>query len=198
MTRWNAVGFATDIARGKPALALRTRPLSLALRARRASQDGGRAGTHRVPSRPVAFAASPRDARAVMRVPSARYAKTLTDEAIAAAHSCLRDARDTWPERAPDHPPPLSLLPQTEKAYQKQVGVNVGYVSTRRVSRRPRSDPKARVATKSSSAKTRAHRDLPFPPPQIRRFHQEEGARQGWHSLLQERRSWLQDSPLGY
>ena len=58
-----------------------------------------------------------------------------------------------------------SLLPQTEKAYQKQVGVNVGYVSTRRVSSRPRSDPKARDAMKSSTAKTRAHRDLPFRNP---------------------------------
>ena len=134
--------------------------------------------------------------RAPVMLPARATRKTLTDEAIAAAHLCLRDARDTWPERAPDHPPPLSLLPQTEKAYQKQVGVNVGYVSTRRVSRRPRSGPKARVATKSSSAKTRAHRDLPTP----RRFaaSTKKKARQGWHPLLQERRSRLQDSPLGY
>lgn len=57
------------------------------------------------------------------------------------------------------------LILQTEKAYQKQVGVNVGYVSTRRISKRPRSDLKARVATKGSSAKTRAHPDLPFRKP---------------------------------
>jgi hypothetical protein len=62
-----------------------------------------------------------------------------------------------------------SLLPQTEKAYQKQVGVNVGYVSTRCVSRRPRSDPKARVAAKSSSAKTPLTATFPSLP-RTRRF----------------------------
>jgi hypothetical protein len=90
-----------------------------------------------------------------------------------------------------------SLLPQTEKAYQKQVGVNVGYVSTRCVSRRPRSDPSGARRDEKLIRENTAHRDLPFPSahPQIRRFHQEEGARQGWHPLLQERRSRLQDSP---
>ena len=62
-----------------------------------------------------------------------------------------------------------SLLPQTEKAYQKQVGVNVGYVSTRCVSRRPRSDPKASLSRlKAHARKHRSPRpSLPF---RTRRF----------------------------
>ena len=67
-----------------------------------------------------------------------------------------------------------SLLPQTEKAYQKQVGVNVGYVSTRCVSRRPRSDPKASLSRRKAHARKhrsprpslpfRAPADSPLPP----------------------------------
>jgi hypothetical protein len=56
-----------------------------------------------------------------------------------------------------------SLLPQTEKAYQKQVGVNVGYVSTRCVSRRPRSDPSGARRDEKLIRENTAHRDLPFP-----------------------------------
>ena len=101
------LGFA--ICRGKPALARTARPLSLALQARRASQDGGRAGMHRVaPDRRRSRR------RHTMRAPCCAFRarvtrKTLTNGAIAAPHSCLRDARDASPERAPDHlPPPLS------------------------------------------------------------------------------------------
>jgi hypothetical protein len=62
-----------------------------------------------------------------------------------------------------------SLLPQTEKAYQKQVGVNVGYVSTRCLSRRPRSDPKASLSRRK--AHPRKHRSpRPSLPFRTRRF----------------------------
>ena len=47
--------------------------------------------------------------------------KTLTNGAIAAPHSCLRDARDASPERAPDHPPPL-LSPPTDRKGVPEAG----------------------------------------------------------------------------
>lgn len=98
-----------------------------------------------------------------MRVPSARYAKTLTDEAIAAAHSCLRDARDTWPERAPDHPPPLVSPPTDRKgvpeAGRRQRRVRIHSLRLPSPAFRPEGARRDEKLIRENTA----HRDLPFP-----------------------------------
>lgn len=64
------------------------------------------------------------------RLPMAECAKNPSDRS---PHLRPIDARETACSDNPDLPPSQSLPQQTEKAYQKQFGVNVGYVSSRRV-----------------------------------------------------------------
>lgn len=131
-------------------------------------------------------------ARARGRTADARWRKTLNHRrSLASACFSPHRARDGVANERLTHLIPVPLSQQTEKAYQKQFGVNAGYVPPRRAPIRVTPDPASDFGETSRRVAHRA-----FPPsslPQIRRFHQEEGARQGWHPLLQERWPRVQD-----
>jgi len=87
---------------------------------------------------------------------------------------------------------------QNEKAYQKQLGVNVGCVSQPRLN--PRASPARASPCFFPPHRERRHWRRPAfrLSQQLRPQGQEGASRQERYPLLQERRSWLQDPAWGY
>ena len=137
----------------------------LTLLTRHASRYSSRA-TWR-PSRCVSFPRLhhpfARRARARGRTADARWRKTLNHRrSLASACFSPRRARDGVANERLTHLIPVPLSQQTEKAYQKQFGVNVGYVPPRRAPIRVTPDPASDFARPPEESLTARSHPLPF------------------------------------